>query len=248
MKLKRNLLAFLIMVFILSGCVSDVSIPGTLESTKQTNVAAIPNTQLVHRQTALAQVQAIAAQPNAFRKEVETYATAQKLNAKIVEKDSFSSLFETIAEKSDAKQYKPKEIATETGDIMSARVTLYGVDCYGCNVREDGTGNTATGIQMNPTAGVQQSDGSWLPGITYDGYYIIAADKSIPMYSIVEISNHGLTGKGIVADQPILAMVLDRGGGVAGNHFDLYIGSEGEIGSFSIQRTVPQAKVVRYGR
>lgn len=248
MKLKRNLFAFLIMVFVLSGCVSDVSVNGTLQNTKQTNTTATSNMQLVNRQNAMAQVKNLKADTGAMRKEVATYATAQKLNTKLVKDEKFSTMFETITKKSDAKQYKVKEVANTTGEVFTPRTTLYGVDCYGCNVREDGTGNTATGIQLNPIRGVLQSDGTWLPGITYDGYYIIAADASIPFYSIVEISNHGLTGKGITPDQPIKAIVLDRGGGIRGGHIDLYIGSEKEVGSFQIQNTQAVAKVLRYGK
>lgn len=247
MKLKRNLFAFLIMVFILSGCVSDVSMNGTLQNTKQTTAAAIPTMQLVNRQTAQAQVQSLKANPGALSKEVKTYATAQKLNTKLVKNESIASAFQAIAEKSEADQYKPKTPSIGDGETFTPKTTLYGVDCYGCNVRPDGTGSTAAGVQLNPNLGVRQSDGSWLPGITYDGYYVIAADASIPFYSIVEISNHGLDGMGISSDEPIQCIVLDRGGAISGGHLDLYIGSEANVGAIRISNTQAVAKVLRYG-
>ena len=34
-------------------------------------------------------------------------------------------------------------------------------------------------------------------------YYVVAADPGIPMYSILKISNHGLSGSGISLDEPL---------------------------------------------
>lgn len=253
MKLKR-ISAFLIMVFILSGCVSDVSINGTLENTKQTTNAVL-TTQLTHRKDAMIALDATASMNTTLKSEISDYAITKKLNKKLINQAAVQSTLASVMEKSQASQYeppKPKEEVTEevatSGDEFYARTTLYGVDCYGCNVREDGTGNTATGIQLNPSLGVMQSNGAWLEGLTYDGYYVIATDGSIPFYSIVEISNHGLSGMGISPDQPLKCIVLDRGGGVSGNHIDLYIGSETNVNAISYDGSQAVAKVLRYGQ
>lgn len=253
MKLKR-MCAFLIMVFCLSGCVSDVSIQGTLENTKQAP-STVLTTQLTHRQNVQAVMNVNTTSNSSLKNEVETYALTKKLNKKLIEQEAVQSTLTSVMEKSEASQYeppKPKEVVTTdvaaSGDEFYVRTTMYGVDCYGCNVREDGTGNTATGVQLNPSWGVMQSDGTWVEGLTYDGYYVIAADGSIPFYSIVEISNHGLSGMGISPDQPLKCIVLDRGGGVNGNHIDLYIGSEANVGAISYNGSQAVAKVLRYGR
>lgn len=223
----------------------------SVQSTKQAT-SAVMNTQLTHRAL---RVDADTQLATSLKQEVTTYAINKKLNKKLVNEQAIQSSLGRIMEVAQADQYEPpkpkNEVTTETaanGDEFYVKTTLYGVDCYGCHVREDGTGNTATGVLLNPSIGVQQSDGSWISGITYDGYYIIAADRSIPFYSIVEISNHGISGMGISPDQPIKCIVLDRGGGIAGNHIDLYIGSEASVNQFSYNGSQAVAKVLRYGR
>lgn len=263
MKLKRNIFAFLIMVFILSGCVSDVSLTGTIENTNQTNVAGgLQTSQFLHRQQSeMTGIRAISqfTKESSAKVEIEKYATSKDLNDKLVKQEAFQTSLKKLIGKSDVEQYtapKPKvqnvvaQPIQEGQDtsVFYPRTTLYGVDCYGCNVSADGTGHTATGIAMNPSLGVLQSNGTWAAGLTYDGYYIIATDKSIPFYSIVEISNHGLSGMGFSPDQPIQAIVLDRGGGVNGAHIDLYIGSEANVNQIRSNGSQPVAKVLRYGR
>lgn len=262
MKLKRNIFAFLVMVFILSGCVSDVTLSGTIENTNQTNAAG--DIQLLHRQhSEMASIKAISkfTKEASAKVEIEKYATSKNLNTKLIQQESFQASLKKLVEKSDVEQYtapqpEPKVEPVQAQQTSAAadtsvfypRTTLYGVDCYGCNVNAEGTGHTATGIALNPSIGVLQSDGTWASGITYDGYYIIATDGSIPFYSIVEISNHGLSGMGFSPDQPIQAIVLDRGGGVSGDHIDLYIGSETNVNLISTNGSQPVAKVLRYGR
>lgn len=122
----------------------------------------------------------------------------------------------------------------KVGDsFQSSRVTRYGVDCVGCNVNAEGYGGTAAGIRISKDS-VRQNDGSWLPGITYEGYYIIAAPKSIPFCTIVEISNHNFSGQGIQPGVPFKAIVLDRGGSITGTHLDFFIGSERNMNNVSI--------------
>lgn len=145
-----------------------------------------------------------------------------------------NSLIQIGSETTFEKEEKP----------VFAKITTYGTDCIGCyNV--DGFGGTASGVKLSFNS-VRQSDGSWKDGITYDGYYIVAANSSIPMGSIIEVSNHGLSGLGLVEGQPFYAMVLDRGA-MTLNHLDLFVGSENSNG-LSINRNYsPTMKVVRYG-
>lgn len=107
----------------------------------------------------------------------------------------------------------------------SSRITRYGADCYGCGIGSDGRGGTASGIGVGVDS-VRQKDGTWKPGITYEGYYIIATSASIPMCTIVEISDHTVSGMGIEPGVPFRAIVLDRGGAIQGSKIDLFVGTE----------------------
>ena len=118
----------------------------------------------------------------------------------------------------------------QAGAYYSAsRITRYGVDCNGCNVNEEGKGGTSSGVGVGVDS-VRQRDGSWQEGITYQGYYIIATSSSIPLCSIVEVSDHTVSGKGITPGVPFKAIVLDRGGAIQGSKMDLFIGSESNMG------------------
>lgn len=109
--------------------------------------------------------------------------------------------------------------------FISKWATQYGTNCVGCNVDESGVGGTSAGIMMGLRS-VRQSNGTWLDGITYDGYYIIAADKAIPLCTVVEISDHRFSGAGLEAGVPFKAIVLDRGGAIKGSDIDLFAGDE----------------------
>ncbi|MEF9961730.1 MAG: hypothetical protein RR863_02010 [Erysipelotrichaceae bacterium] len=130
----------------------------------------------------------------------------------------------------------------EVGSEFFPRTTTYGLDCYGCYGAQSGSGGSAAGVKFNIDRGVQQSNGEWLAGITYDGYYIVAADRNIPIGSVLEISDHGYSGAGLSPGVPFLAKVLDRGGGISSDHLDLYSGSEKKP-ILSINRQIHQPKV-----
>lgn len=129
------------------------------------------------------------------------------------------------------------------GESISARMTMYGVDCYGCRMNSSGVGSTASGVQVSLDS-VRQPNGVWQPGITYGGRYIVAAGRQYPFGTLVDIYNHGYVGSGITLDQPIRAIVLDRGGGVSGNHFDLFVGSERVPLAYHARSTSPRAVIV----
>ena len=129
---------------------------------------------------------------------------------------------------------------------VPARITTYGVDCTGC-YHNNGFGGTASGVKVSWNPSVRQSDGTWKTGITYEGYYIVATNSSIPLGSIIEISNHGYSGYGLVPGQTFYAMVLDRGA-MGENHLDLFVGAEGGKTGVTVNRAYrPMMKVIRYG-
>lgn len=120
--------------------------------------------------------------------------------------------------------YANGQLATPGAEYTANRITRYGYDCYGCNFAND-RGNTSAGIQIGKNE-VRQKDGSWKEGITYEGYYIVAASRALPLCTTIEVSNHTLSGNGITPGVPFKAIVLDRGGAVQGSKLDLFIGSE----------------------
>lgn len=122
--------------------------------------------------------------------------------------------------------YANGQKAKAGSSYTSSRITRYGYDCYGCNHSND-RGNTSAGIAIGKNE-VRQKDGTWQSGITYEGYYIVATSSAIPLCTIVEISNHTLSGNGIQPGVPFKAIVLDRGGAIQGSKLDLFIGSESE--------------------
>lgn len=130
-----------------------------------------------------------------------------------------------------------------SSEAFSARVTYYGVDCYGCYMNSSGQGSLASGVRVSTSAVYQ--NGSWVPGITYKGYYILAAGKQYPFCTVIDLYNHTISGNGISPSQPIRGIVLDRGGAVSGNHFDVFIGSQKSSGVRHVGGS-PKAEVVGF--
>lgn len=108
--------------------------------------------------------------------------------------------------------------------FVTERNTVYGADCLGCTIT-NGIGSTSSQIEVT-TESVRQSDGRWKDGVTYDGYYLIASDKALPMCTVVRISNHSYEGEGIKRGIPFYALVVDRGSMIQKNTIDLFAGTE----------------------
>ena len=153
---------------------------------------------------------------------------------------------EKIASSSRIRQYGSK---LEVGSYFRPEFSRYGLDCVGCGGQYDGTANTAIGVNLHKELGVKQASGSWESGITWEGYYIVAADKSIPFCTILEISNHNFSGAGLTPGKSFQAIVLDRGGAIKNNKLDLYIGSEENLNNVRyLSRKQPLAKVIKLGQ
>ena len=114
------------------------------------------------------------------------------------------------------KENKERVINTYNGII-----TAYGPDCAGCT-----TGRTASGYNV-------LNGNIYYHDEKYGKVRIVAADKSLPFGTIVRIKNLN------VFDEPILAIVLDRGGAIGFKkkvYFDLLYKSEKETLSFGMRR------------
>jgi hypothetical protein len=111
----------------------------------------------------------------------------------------------------------------QKGAYFKPGFSRYGADCGGCYVAADGTSGTASGVMLS-TTGVRQSDGTWRTGITFNGYYLVATSSSMPMCTIMEITDHKYSGMGLTPGVPFKVLVVDRG--VSGSMIDLFVGSE----------------------
>ncbi|MEG2801534.1 MAG: 3D domain-containing protein [Longicatena sp.] len=260
MKSKRMKFALFTCVFALYGCASVASVANHNQITSEvlTNNASYKKGFVnVSSQDS---VDAIAFQSNAlypedsgiFKKirnakgELLVKEDVLKVSSELNKKAKEEVARQIALAKEEAKKAQLEEAAKNSSETFHPLITTYGVDCYGCNV-VNGRGGTAMGVALDLALGVQMSDGSWQPGIKYGNYYIIAADPSIPMCSIMKISNHGLSGSGITPDQPYYAIVLDRGGAIQGSHLDLYTGSESAPAVVPVTRANPTATLIRRG-
>lgn len=120
--------------------------------------------------------------------------------------------------------------------FMSSVITKYGYDCVGCGIGLDGAAGTSSGVRVRNLE-IRQADGSWKSGITYEGYYVVAADPAFPICTVLEITNHNFNGLGLSSGVPFKAIVLDRGGAIKTRHLDLYVGSEANINVVTAGRT-----------
>lgn len=109
------------------------------------------------------------------------------------------------------------------------KLTAYGPDCVGCG------GHSACPPHQN-----LQNGNIYYNDTTYGPVRILAADKSLPCGSIVKVSNIN------IYSEPILAIVMDRGGAIKGNHLDLLFATERNLEGFSTQKNI-HFEILRYG-
>lgn len=165
-------------------------------------------------------------------------ATDGEMGVKYQEYDLQYDMFGTLLTRtasSDVKVQEAQDVEyrpgskVKTGAYFYPKYSRYGVDCVGCTGRKTGRGNFANGVHYEKDKGVRQFDGTYSGDITYEGYYIIAADPSIPFCTVFEITNHRFQGAGIENNKPFQVVVLDRGGVIKKNRMDLFIGLESDM-------------------
>ena len=117
-----------------------------------------------------------------------------------------------------------KEVEIKTEKVIATykgNITAYGPDCVGCK-----TGRTASGYNV-------LNGNIYYYDKTYGKVRIVAADKSLPFGTIVRIKDLD------ISTDPILAIVLDRGGAIGFNkrvYFDLLYKSERDTISFGVKK------------
>ena len=115
----------------------------------------------------------------------------------------------------------PKKKVEKVLVTYSGIITAYGPDCVGCT-----SGRTASGYKVS-------GGNIYYHDKKYGKVRIVAADKKLPFGTIVRIKNLK------IFKEPILAIVLDRGGAIGFNknvYFDLLYKSEKETLSFGKRR------------
>ncbi len=181
------------------------------------------------------------------------YKGAKKWGSTVVQKGKKGKLEKTyLVTYENNKQVSKKQISSKVvkkavnkiirrdkiakGTTFTGRLTTYGGDCRGCS------GLSASGVKLSAKTGV---NGSKSPYLKYKGkkYYCIAADRSIPFGTIIEISNHNLK-----LPKKILAIVVDRGGAIKGRKIDIFNGSERRRQYFKSNSTnSAKFKIVKMG-
>lgn len=119
-------------------------------------------------------------------------------------------------------------VASSSPVAFNGRLTAYGPDCPGC------TGNSACPPRQNFKNG-----NIYFEDQIYGSVRVVAADRSIPCGSIVRIS--GIN----IYNEPILAIVMDRGGAVNGSHMDLLFTSQTNLEGFKTSNV--KFEIIRYG-
>lgn len=248
-------------VFALYGCVNanpiDVEIkPQVMQAQSVDMMASLPEAPIKEVDT-IKKLAFLGSDPtnqsvNAVKLSRDAYGNIKSkaaflnISADIQKKAKETYQNEQEAKKQAEEKARLEEEAKKSKGSFDARITTYGVDCYGCG-GEDGSGGTSVGVSLDVNAGVKLPDGSWQPGIKFGSYYIVAADPSIPLCSTLKISNHGMRGSGIQPEEPFYAIVLDRGGAIKGGILDLYIGLEASGNVVPVQKTVPRVDVMQLG-
>ena len=125
--------------------------------------------------------------------------------------------------------YEAMSVASSSPVAFMGKLTAYGPDCPGCS------GNSACPPRQNFKNGNIYFDDQ-----VYGKVRVVAADRSIPCGSIVRIS--GIN----IYSEPILAIVMDRGGAVTGSHMDLLFTSQTNLEGFATSNNI-KFELIRYG-
>lgn len=178
--------------------------------------------------------------PGSPKKQVNEYTVAYDLAGNELSRTLNVNSQEIIESQPRIFEYGAKP---EVGSVFfPTRIYRYGANCGGCSPNAEGVSNTASGIGISTKPAVRQMDGTLKDGITYEGYYVLASDRSIPFCSVVEITNHKFSGMGLTPGVPFKAIVLDRG--VSGRTLDLFVGDQSNLNAVRLTQT--QYATVRF--
>jgi hypothetical protein len=175
---------------------------------------------------------------------VDQYTVASDINGNVLSRTL--NVGETTFIDATPTVYKYGAAPTIGSVFFPSRIFRYGANCAGC-YSKTGTSPTSSGVLVSVEPAVQQMDGTMLPGITYEGYYVLASSPRIPICTIVEITNHRFQGFGLIPNKPFKAIVLDRG--VRDNTLDLFVGDESQYNSMVrlTEKQFPKVEIIGMG-
>lgn len=116
-------------------------------------------------------------------------------------------------------------------DTFTGELTGYGPDCIGCGGYVYGIRN---GRQDVRNGNIYYNDG------TFGEIRIVAADEKFPFGTIVRITAPR------ISENPIIAIVLDRGSAIKGHRLDLLYENEEATKVVGLQKNV-KYEILRYG-
>ncbi len=176
--------------------------------------------------------------------QINQYTVAYDLAGNELSRTLIPNSHEVIESQPRVYEYGAKP---EIGSVFfPTRIFRYGADCGGCRPNELGRHNIASMINIGTKPEVRQADGTYLDGITYEGYYILASDRALPFCTIVEIENHKFSGMGLTPGVPFKAIVLDRG--VSGRTLDLFVGTQSNLNVVRLTQTqYPKVTIIGQG-
>ena len=119
------------------------------------------------------------------------------------------------------------EVGQKIIDTFTGSLTGYGPDCYGCSGRVGGGQDVRNG-------NIYYND------VKYGKLRIVAADAKFPYGTIMRIRDAR------ISNEPIMAIVLDRGGAVKGNKLDLLFESSSSVPGIATQSNIT-VDVIRLG-
>ncbi len=177
--------------------------------------------------------------------QINQYKVVHDLAGNVLSRTLIPQAHEIIESQPRVYEYGGKP---EIGSVFfPTRIFRYGANCRGCRPDENGEHNIASLITVSTKPAVRQADGTMKDGITYEGYYVLASDRALPLCTIVEIENHKFSGMGLTPGVPFKAIVLDRG--VSGRVLDLFVGDENNLGIVRLtQRQYAKVTIIGFGQ
>lgn len=143
----------------------------------------------------------------------------------------------TVVEKQEPikEKIKKEEVKVDNSnkiiETLNGSMSGYGPDCYGCT-----SNRVASGYYVGE-GNIYYNDN------TYGKIRIVAGDKKYPLGTIVKI------GSSNVSSEPIIAIVLDRGGNIGINKkftFDLLFATEKEASKYGVSKNI-KFEILRLG-
>ncbi len=139
----------------------------------------------------------------------------------------------TVEMRKEAYNSVPRNLADAHAiDTFMGELTGYGWDCTGCNGTVNGGPNSARQDVRN--GNIYYNDD------TFGKIRIVAADEKFPFGTVVRV----IAPK--ISDNPIVAIVLDRGSAIKGHRFDLLYENEAATKVVGLQKNV-KYEILRYG-